>query len=103
LRIFRKSVEKVRVLLKSDENNGYFTWRTTDIYDISLNFFLMRNVSDKSLEKIKTRILCSVIFFSKTAPFCEIGSNVEECCRAGQSTDDNIIRHSRDAICMPDN
>ena len=36
--IFRKSVEKIRVLLKSDKNNKYFTWRRFDIYDnISLN------------------------------------------------------------------
>ena len=25
--IFRKSVKEIRVLLKSDKNNGYFTWR----------------------------------------------------------------------------
>jgi hypothetical protein len=25
--MFRKSVEKVQVSLKSDKNNGYFTWR----------------------------------------------------------------------------
>jgi hypothetical protein len=27
LRISRKSVEKIQMLLKSDKNNGYFTWR----------------------------------------------------------------------------
>jgi len=26
LSIFRKSVEKIQVSLKSDKNNGYFTW-----------------------------------------------------------------------------
>ena len=25
-KIFRKSVEKIKVLLKSDKNNGYFTY-----------------------------------------------------------------------------
>jgi len=36
--IFRKSVEKIQVSLKSDKNNGYFTWIPTHIYDnISLN------------------------------------------------------------------
>jgi hypothetical protein len=30
------TVEKVEVSLNSD-NNGYFTWRTMYIYDISLN------------------------------------------------------------------
>jgi hypothetical protein len=37
--IFRKSVEKIQVSLKSDKNNGYFTWRPMCIYDnISLNY-----------------------------------------------------------------
>ena len=35
---FRKHVEKIQVSLKSDKNNGYFTWRTLYIFDhISLN------------------------------------------------------------------
>ena len=29
LRLFRKAVEKIKVFLKSDSNNGYFTSRTT--------------------------------------------------------------------------
>jgi hypothetical protein len=38
LSIFRKSVEKIQVLLKSDKNNGYFTWLPVYIYDnISLD------------------------------------------------------------------
>jgi len=32
-RVFQKSVKKGQVLLKSDKNNGYFTWRPTYIYD----------------------------------------------------------------------
>jgi hypothetical protein len=39
LRIFRKYVEKIQVILKCDEKNGYFTWRLTYIYgNISLNY-----------------------------------------------------------------
>jgi predicted glycosyl hydrolase (DUF1957 family) len=39
LRIFRNSVEKIQVSLKSDNNNGYFTPRPVYIYDyISLYF-----------------------------------------------------------------
>jgi hypothetical protein len=34
-RIFRKSVEKIEVSLKSDKNNGYFTWRPMRVYDKS--------------------------------------------------------------------
>jgi hypothetical protein len=38
LNVFRKSVEKIRVLLKSEENNGYFTWRPIYTFDhISLS------------------------------------------------------------------
>ena len=38
LRLFRKYVEKVQVLLKSDKNNGYFTLTCFHIYDkMSLN------------------------------------------------------------------
>jgi hypothetical protein len=40
LGFFRKSVEKIQVSLKSDKNNGYFTWRRCHIYDnISLNSY----------------------------------------------------------------
>jgi len=35
LKIFSK---KFYVLLKSDKNNGYFTWGPVYIYDIYLNF-----------------------------------------------------------------
>jgi len=28
LSIFPKHIEKIRVSLRSDNNNGYFTWRT---------------------------------------------------------------------------
>jgi len=39
LNIFRKSVEKIQVLLRSDKNNGYFTWRSKYAFDhISLSF-----------------------------------------------------------------
>jgi hypothetical protein len=48
LRIFWKSVEKIQVLLKADENKGYFRWRPTNIFIMSRSFLLrMRNVSDK--------------------------------------------------------
>ena len=33
MNIFRKSVDKIPVLLKSDKNNGYFTWRLIHIFD----------------------------------------------------------------------
>ena len=39
MRVFRKSVEKFRVELKSDKNSRYCTRRRFDIYDnISMNY-----------------------------------------------------------------
>jgi len=51
----------------------------------------------KVIEKIKTRILCSVTFFppSKIVSFMGKGVNY---CRAGQATDDNMAH----AHCMLD-
>jgi len=38
--IFRKSVKKIQVSLKSEKNNGYCIWKPMYIYDsISLNYF----------------------------------------------------------------
>jgi hypothetical protein len=51
-----------------------------------------RNVSDKSRRENKTHILCSTIFFRKS---CRLWDNVEKYGRAGQATDDNIIRRMR--------
>jgi hypothetical protein len=39
LNIFRKSGEKIQVLLKSVKNKGYFAWRYLYIYD---NIWLKR-------------------------------------------------------------
>jgi len=33
LRIFRKSAEQIKVVLKSEKNNGYLTWRQMYVYD----------------------------------------------------------------------
>ena len=49
--IFRKSTQRIQVSLKSDKNNGYFTWRPICIYDYTSCSCLlwMRNVSDSDL------------------------------------------------------
>ena len=40
LNIFRKYVEKIKVSLKPNKNNGYFTWRAVYIYNrISLSSY----------------------------------------------------------------
>jgi len=52
----------------------------------------MRNVSYKFSGKIKTHVLCSVIFFRKS---CRLLDNVEK-----QVTDEDIIRR---VLCIQDN
>jgi len=47
----------------------------------------------KFVEKIKTYILCSITFFKKKS--YHLLDNVEKCCRAGQGTNDSIIRRMR--------
>ena len=48
--VFRKSVQKIQVSLKSEKNNEYFTWRPIYIFFIITRLVLLRmgNVSDKS-------------------------------------------------------
>ena len=60
-----------------------------------LLFPIMRNISDILVEKIKTRILNSIIFF-----FFENRAvyEMEKCGRAGKATDDNMAH----AHCMLD-
>jgi hypothetical protein len=62
--VFKKYEEKIQVSSKSDKNNGYFTWRRNAYLIISCSVLIkIRNISGKSLEKIKTHILCSITFF----------------------------------------
>ena len=65
LRIFRNSIEKIQVLLKSDKTNGYFIHEDlcTFIF-ISCSLLLRRrNLSDKGYRENQNTILCSIIFF----------------------------------------
>jgi hypothetical protein len=45
---FLKFVEKIKVLLKSNKNIGYFTWRPTSIFISCLIPIGMKNSSDKT-------------------------------------------------------
>jgi len=69
LSILRKSVEKIRVSLKPDKSNGYFTWRPIYIFDHILLFLLrMRNVSDKLCrENQNTHFMFNIIFSENRA------------------------------------
>jgi hypothetical protein len=63
------------------------------MYDkILLILLRMRNVSVKLAEKIKAQIFRSITFFLKS---CHLSDNVERYGRAGEATDDNIIRRMR--------
>jgi len=89
LSIFRKNVEKIRVSLKSDKNNKYFTWRPFSI--LSRSFLLgMRNFSDKSCaENQNTHFMFNLFFFpffSKIMPFMKWCGEILQ---SRQTTDDN--------------
>ena len=61
--IFRKPNEKIQVSVNSDKNIGYFKGRAMYICD-NISFILrMGNVSDKTVEKMKSHVLCSRTFF----------------------------------------
>ena len=47
----------------------------------------------KLADKIKTDVLRSITFFFRKS--CRLENNVEKHCRAGQTTDDNIIQRMR--------
>ena len=67
---------------------------------ISRSFLLrMRNVSDKSCtENQNTRFVFNNFIFLTSCRFCD---NVGKCYRAGEATDDNIIRRMRIAYWIP--
>ena len=68
--IFRIVVQKNQISLKSDKNNGWFTWRRLYIFITSLSVLLrLRNVSNKIVEKDIAHILCSITFFPNIVSF----------------------------------
>ena len=87
--LFRKYVENIQLLLKSDKNNEYFTRRCFTFMKVS-RWILPRmgNFLGKSLHKIKT-FYVQCIFFQKS---CRLWDNVEKYGKSGQ-TIDNIMRH----------
>ena len=67
--IFRKTVDKTRILLKSSENSGCFALSTVDIFvHISLSSYWNEKCLDKVIEEIRTHLIFSN-FFSKIVPF----------------------------------
>jgi len=58
----------------------------------------LRIFQTKFVEKIKTHILYSVIFFPRKS--CRLWDNVEKCLRIRLATDDNIAWRMRFACCL---
>jgi hypothetical protein len=92
LRSFLKSVEKIHVLLKSDKNNWYLTWRPTVYlyHNISLNSSWSKKFFRENWQK-KSKHTYSVqsLSFWKS---CHSWGNVEKYGRARQAADNNVIR-----------
>jgi len=59
---FRKSVEKVQVSLKSDKNNETYIHLLSYLAQLFLEW---ETFQTKVVAKIKTHILCSIIFFNR--------------------------------------
>jgi len=68
--IFRKSVKKIQISLKSDKNNGHFTTGPVHIFNMSCSVLLVKgNVSDKFCrENQNTYIMFKNFFFRKPCP-----------------------------------
>jgi len=76
LSTFRKSVEKIQVSFKSDKNNVKFTRRHVYIYDhISLGFFRITNISDRSCSENQNKYFTSSNSLRKSRA---VADNVEE-------------------------
>ena len=84
LSIFRKCVEKIHVLLKSDKNTGI----------LHENEYTFKITSRSFVENIKTHILCSVTFFFN----CTVYEIMWKHIRAGQAKNGNMAH----AHCMLD-
>ena len=59
LRIFRKSIDKIQVPLKSDKTKGYFTWSTIHAFLWYLTRFFLEweMVQARAVETTKTHML----------------------------------------------
>jgi hypothetical protein len=89
--IYRKTVEKIQVSLKSDKNSGSFTCRPTrvQLWCSVCGSVLLRTremLTDESYGgNRKTRFMASNLF-------PENRSMVEKYCAVGQATDDSVAR-----------
>jgi hypothetical protein len=82
LNIYRNSVAKIQLSLKSDMNDVYFRWRPLYIFVISHPVLLgMRNVSDKHFRENQTTRWFSITLFFYS---CLVWDNVENFVESGR-------------------
>ena len=98
LRIFRKSVEIIKVLLKSYKNNWHFTWRPIYIFFIIFRSILLgiKNISDEICRENKKIIFNN--FFRKS---CSLWDNVEKCGSVREAADSSVMWLMRIAFWLP--
>ena len=74
LSISQKRVQKIQILLNSDNNNWHFTWRPIHVFLIISRAVLlkMRNVSDKSCRPNQNTFYFKQFFFLENCAFYEI-------------------------------
>jgi hypothetical protein len=93
MNIFRKSVEKIKVLLNSEKVDGYFSRRPMYIYDhISLNSSYNEKCFNQKLYRISKHTFCGEYFiyiYIYIKP-CLLRDNLNKFCRAGEATDHNM-------------
>jgi hypothetical protein len=86
--IFWKTVEKIKVSLKSDKNNGYCIWRQIFLAYLA-QMFLEWKMCQTFTGNQNTH-LCSITFFFRKS--CRLWHNVEKYCSAGKATDDKMAQ-----------
>ena len=111
---FRKPVEKIklhlnRIRIKGTWHEEYLTWRVLDMkgtwhedqYTLLsyLAYFLLKwEIFQTNLWRKSKHTFCVQYFFFFRKS-CRLRDSLENSCRAGQATDDNMAH----AHCMPDN
>ena len=72
LTIFRKTVQKIEVSLKSDKNKGYFTWRPINILSY-ISLFIVESEMFQTKVVMKNQnthfVFSNFFFLSKIVPF----------------------------------
>jgi hypothetical protein len=100
LNIFRKSVDKIQVSLKSDEINGYCTWKPPYIMIYVSQFVLEWGTFKQKLQRKSEHTFYIQYFFFRKS--CRLCNNVEKFGRAREANDINKYNMAH-AHCVLDN